>query len=551
MKIKDYIEKTLMRYTMIILIIILSIYLLSLFVLFQYTIVRPNLNTHQQLTTKLEQDFHTIREELHTLSLKKEIKQFIKLEVGHRKVSQQLYDLQNQLNISTHFLVLNSNREILASSLLDEQKNRLLEDYYFSTLIERLNNEHILEQSIGNALISSTPSSSYFLSTTIEEAGQTIGYLFFFVRPINQIQSQHEMTYVVDSYNNIIGQSHHFHSVPLGKLHLDADKSFQMIENSYYYVSRSVLHDSLMMIYTLTPVNIFILLIIYGLTSMFVMLFIIFLIAYLIAPKILNKSLLAFDSLLATITNHKPDVQHQTQEFSEFQLIYEEYTNKIEQIRSLIETNQEIVEHKKKIEIKNLEAKFNPHFLYNVLEMLKYEITLNPDNASEIIVKIARLMRYNTNLGEMTVPLNEDLVYVLDYIELQKMRFGQRLDAHINIPEEHNQLHVPKLIVQPLIENAIKHNIERVHSLTIHVYSEVHGQDFIITIKDDGLGISSTRMSEIHSLLEGTNEIGSHIGLKNTHQLIQILYGENYGLSLQSKEGNGTSVLIKIPKEIR
>ena len=105
-------------------------------------------------------------------------------------------------------------------------------------------------------------------------------------------------------------------------------------------------------------------------------------------------------------------------------------------------------------------------------------------------------MRYNTNLGEMTVPLNEDLVYVLDYIELQKMRFGQRLDAHINIPEEHNQLHVPKLIVQPLIENAIKHNIERVHSLTIHVYSEVHGQDFIITIKDDGLGISSTRTEE-------------------------------------------------------
>ena len=60
-------------------------------------------------------------------------------------------------------------------------------------------------------------------------------------------------------------------------------------------------------------------------------------------------------------------------------------------------------------------------------------------------------------------------------------------------------------------------------------------------IKDDGLGISSTRMSEIHSLLEGTNEIGSHIGLKNTHQLIQILYGENYGLSLQSKEGNGNT----------
>jgi len=204
------------------------------------------------------------------------------------------------------------------------------------------------------------------------------------------------------------------------------------------------------------------------------------------------------------------------------------------------------------MEIKHLEEQFNPHFVYNVMETVRYQISEDPETASEMLLSFASLMRYSVNYGHTKVLLETDVEYVNDYLLLQKARYNNCLLYDFDIPEELLECRVPKLLLQPVIENSIVHGYRAGRTLSIRVQAEHRDDALRFTVTDDGAGIPAGRLAKLRESFEHdlTNEYAAHVGLYNIQKVIRLTYGAPYGVQIESTEGQGTAVTLTIPYEV-
>ena len=268
-----------------------------------------------------------------------------------------------------------------------------------------------------------------------------------------------------------------------------------------------------------------------------------------LSPVVAKRSLHSFDSLIYAVSQMKEgniDYRIESKTFDEFQIIYDEFNSMTSQIENLIKRNEEIAERKRLTEIKHLESQFNPHFLFNVLEMLKYEILFDPKRASDMVVSFANLMRYNIYYGSVEVPLKTDISYLEDYLKIQKMRFNSRLDYSIEVDDALLDNMVPKLILQPIVENSIKYGIENTNHLDIAIRIDKYENDIRVLIIDNGIGIEKHKLEGIINTFQNESAAPNSIGLYNVHRVIKLLYGDEYGVDIESDK-NGTKVKILIP----
>jgi len=217
------------------------------------------------------------------------------------------------------------------------------------------------------------------------------------------------------------------------------------------------------------------------------------------------------------------------------------------QREDLQKRNSELIERKRKMEIRHLEEKINPHFLFNVLETLRYEVLIDADKASEMIMAFANIMRYNIYYGDTIVPLKTDIGYVKDYLMLQKMRYNRRLTYSVDIAEELMECRVPKLVIQPIVENALKHGMKNVETINIKITASIENENLKLTVQDNGSGIEPEILDELIKDLEREDVYKEHIGMYNSHRVIRLLYGPPYGLKIESTYGKGTLVNIILP----
>lgn len=224
----------------------------------------------------------------------------------------------------------------------------------------------------------------------------------------------------------------------------------------------------------------------------------------------------------------------------EFRQLFDEYNSALAQLDQLMETQQ-------RMQIRQLEAQFNPHFLYNVLETLKYTIAEDTEAAQDIVLRLSHLMRYAASPAEREVSLGEDMVYIDDYMALQKQRFLDRLQYTLNVQEEAKDAKIFRLLLQPLVENAIKYGYVAKQNIHVDVSCRIEGEDLVMEVCDDGGGMSEERLRQVQQALAGgVNESGS-LGLYNTHHLIRLRYGEAYGLTLDNRAGDGLTVRVRMP----
>lgn len=176
-----------------------------------------------------------------------------------------------------------------------------------------------------------------------------------------------------------------------------------------------------------------------------------------------------------------------------------------------------------KAEIRALQAQINPHFLFNALNTIVSFIRIDPDEARKLIINLSTYLRHNIESGENLVDLNKEIEQVKAYVEIEKARFGDKLDVIYDI-EENIDVKIPSLIIQPLVENSIKHGIlEGIGSGTVSVRIKPLQNSLIaVSIEDDGCGISS---EIIRGIYEG-NISDTKIGLLNVHKRLKCLYGE-------------------------
>lgn len=195
-----------------------------------------------------------------------------------------------------------------------------------------------------------------------------------------------------------------------------------------------------------------------------------------------------------------------------------------------------------KAEIKALQAQINPHFLFNALNTIVSFIRINPDKARELIINLSTYLRYNLEIGESCVDINKELDQVKAYVEIEKARFGDKLNVVYDI-DENIKIKVPSLIIQPLVENSIKHGILKgTGSGCVKVKVQRNCNGIEISIQDDGIGIDEEIIKNIYK----RNMKENKIGLLNVHNRLRLIYGK--GLDIQRLD-KGTKISFIICHE--
>lgn len=223
-------------------------------------------------------------------------------------------------------------------------------------------------------------------------------------------------------------------------------------------------------------------------------------------------------------------------------ILIDSYNYMIGEIKRLVNEVYEEKMAQKTAEIKALQAQINPHFLYNTLDTVNWMLLdRGEDDISDIILNLGDLMKYSISGSNNLVPLREEIKYVRSYLEIQKCRMEDRLDYSISVADNCIECKCPKLLLQPIVENAIKHGIEplaRGGRIEIEAFLGRGGLN--ILLKDNGKGMEE---EEIENIISGN----ANIGLNNVMKRIKLLYGQEYGLHIQSQKNEGTEVDLSIP----
>lgn len=224
-------------------------------------------------------------------------------------------------------------------------------------------------------------------------------------------------------------------------------------------------------------------------------------------------------------------------------LIYENY-----------ETNlnlKEMALKKREAELYALQSQIHPHFLFNTLESLRMGLVDNNDDENAALVEnLSDLLRKSLSWSGEIVTISDEIEFSKAYLEIQSFRFVDKIHYKIDIPDELRNYKIPKLTVQPVVENAVLHGAEpKWDSCAICISASKEDQSILIKVADDGVGISKERLEAIEQELSFGSEMkkGSSIGLRNVNDRIHLNYGDGYGINIISTQGVGTTVTIKIP----
>jgi two-component system LytT family sensor kinase len=190
--------------------------------------------------------------------------------------------------------------------------------------------------------------------------------------------------------------------------------------------------------------------------------------------------------------------------------------------------------------IEALASQINPHFLFNTLTSISSLIRSHPETARMLIGKLSGLLRRLLRSHDHFVTLREEMESIDEYLDIEVVRFGPSLKVEKHLSPDTLEILVPSMILQPLVENSIKHGFSRkVGGGRILIRSRLDNGLAIIEVEDDGTGMSEERLS---------TALGGGIGLSNVNERLRVIYGEGYGLKLTSRPGRGTSARIEIPE---
>ncbi|MGO8717623.1 MAG: sensor histidine kinase [Acidobacteriaceae bacterium] len=194
-----------------------------------------------------------------------------------------------------------------------------------------------------------------------------------------------------------------------------------------------------------------------------------------------------------------------------------------------------------------LQRQINPHFLFNTLNSIASLVRFRPELARELIVKLASILRVLLQDRDDLMPLREELQFADDYLDIEVVRFGiEKLRVVKDIPPETLEVMVPSMLLQPLIENGIKHGLEpRIGGGTITLRSRLQQDKLVITVEDDGVGMPAENEPPVHR--SGLLKSGTGVGMRNVRERMQVLCGPGAGFEILSRPGRGTRVILTIP----
>ena len=533
--------------------------LMILFVIF--TIVNGRINLMQRTNQAAQSISHSMGEvyqqyhdEIERMAKSPAVVDYVSTHLGSEKVYSEFYEFNSHQKVKSIFHILNRGGIFLATSA---PTNLLDSDFSFHNFIHRVElypQDTVTE--MNSFRYSHDRNTSYSFGRAIVKNGQTIGYIVYqlyetdFQKLI--FEQNNEIAVITDEYKTIIATTSNITKGVLNKFQpvLDDQGHAEINNGSYYMYSRPVPGTPLQVFtlnsyhseqYTYYTVAIFVV----------VTCILLWFMLQFLSNKMSSRNSESIDQFVAALDmlrEGKLNGYVDIRTGDEFETLGREYNAMLVRLQDLLEKNKELSELSTMIEVKQLQAQFHPHFIFNVLETLRYAIKIDANQAQEIVILLSRLLRYSIG-HDRSVKLKDDMNYVHDYLKLQQIRFNERLAYRISVTEETQEVYIPKLLLQPFIENAIKYGYQNQSSVLIEIRVYVYDGKLLLEVQDDGRGMDEQTLAEVHRILQSQNNSSQHIGLYNVHRRLVLLYGESSGIHIRSAQGQGTCVTITIPLE--
>jgi len=560
---RSYVQRTLYRYTFSIILILCILVFLFLTLDIEWLTKAKSEKNNTSIAEALEREIVSYKKGLNDLARNYYIVNVCKQHTKglNAEANRLLYDFSNSHEIRGVFTLVDVDGNVICSNLYKDNKNIFLQSYLFKSLVPKMSYETeriFLMPSRLNYSYNQT--GDLLIGCAVREGLKPVGFLFFELldEEIYQLVSNYKVDDVIltDEFNNLVFSVGRQSEDSMGKypagghqLKNDQDNIIEL-NGRKYLIIKNALNNGTLNLYTLTSISFQQDLFRY---SIFFLIFVGVLIIIILKPLtvlITNKNLYAIEELRKSILEMgKGNMEYSLRPyvFEEFQELNDTFRQMVLQREDLQRRNNELMERKRIMEIRQLEEKINPHFVFNVLETLRYEVLIDPEKASEMIMAFANIMRYNVYYGDTIVHLKTDIEYVKDYLMLQKMRYNRRLTYSIEIPEDLIECRIPKLVIQPIVENALKHGMKNVETINVNISASLENDHLIISVQDNGSGIEPEILDELIKDLEREDVYKEHIGMYNSHRVVRLLYGPPYGLKIESTYGKGTLVKIILP----
>ena len=455
-----------------------------------------------------------------------------------------------------YFYLLDANRNIILASPLHRHEN-------LQSPVRRWGALYRMEQSINTQLeFVQNPDTNQWdllIGRALHKAGQLQGYMVFVLSgdeltrriafPEVNLVLQDEYGYTPLSTLGLFKNTSFKQSLP----ELEKDSGVVTLQKQSFYLTRQSFWQNKFTIYSFMPIGN------RGMqlaTGIFILLGVLLLMVPIILFSLKRETaskMKAVEELTAAFQAVKDghlDYDLQIHTGNEFEEIANEYNRMVGSLKELMSLNEAEARANVVSELRQLESQFNPHFLFNTLENIKFMIKLEPDTASKMIVALSALLRYSINNTVRQVVLKDDLTYLDNYLVIQQARFGKRLDYQADIANEALACLVPKLLLQPVVENAIKYGADADGQLTIRAKLQVVDKQLQVEITDKGMGIQPEQLSNLQKLLSQEANDSVHTGIYNIHRRIQLMYGSAYGLTIACPPEGGTIVRMVLPVRV-
>ncbi len=473
-----------------------------------------------------------------------------------------LYTFTNNAGITSTFLLINSQGEIVSTSLYQNNSQWFQSNLLAATALDKTrDNPGRPYHTVSRLDYGYDQAGDYLFAIAVsDESGVLAGYILFDWKDVSVYEyvraySLDQVT-ITDRFDNIVFTTQKLsvdpmEKYPTGRYRLDHTGRWTATQNGIeYFVDHQTIRQGELSVFALASIVFQQQMLLYG--SIFLViasLLMICVMSYLIQYTT-KRNLISIEELASAaqrIGNGDLSYRITSRSFDEFQMLGDALNLLTENLQQMILHNRELAHHQQVLELKQLESQFNPHFIYNTMEAIRCKILLEPASAAEMVFVFANLMRYSMNFGNEKVVFATDIAFLRDYLTLQKMRFGDRLHYSIDIHEPLLRQRLPKLLLQPLVENSLNHGARRTRKITLCITGSIHDGRIWLTVQDNGDGIPEGALLALRNSLAQSQPNSAHFGLYSVNRTVQLTYGEDYGIQIDSTPGKGTMITVSLP----
>lgn len=548
---KEEIRKMLVFYALVPVILCSIAFLLILTLVWNYSLTKESKSVSNQVACHMEALISNYTEGAKYFTSKIDIVQFSQKQSYAAEISQELYRFLGQQSIRGDFYLLDEYGEQVFATLNHHTSELEWNIIYQMEKKELENLIYMYRQVSENGSFAELQ-----IGTSKMEGDECKGYVIFTI-PGDLMHKA-----FVNAQSSSVVVTNQFHRILLGDTPIFRDemgkvkaairekKGFLSVGGKQYYVSHTSVQGSPFVVYALCEVDLMIhtLLVLFSLIIIIVVSIVIAI--YYSSHRVAIEKTKIVDEVVEAFHNaENGDLKTHIYISSndEFAAIGNSYNTMVDSLRSLMERNRMQAQETSLARIKQLESQLNPHFLFNTLESIRFMICFDRKAANEMILCLSRMLRYSIRNNPHYVTLQEEMENTEDYLKILSYRFGEKFMCHILLPMEHKGVRIPPLLFQPLIENSVKHGFKNQEKLCVDIRTYIVQQQLLIEVHDDGVGMSDERLHEVKAELRNRKNPDNHIGIYNVHQRIQLMYGEGYGLQIESIQGSGTTVKLRLP----